>query len=253
LQRGLEDSQYVQWKAATDFYGWLRAHGIYLNQPDWYFLNGGNKTAMGYREVNWSLPRRQQQIHTRQNIYDGTWTKTPSMGWMFVPLSEYHGGGAEATIEPLSENLAHYEMMLASNLLLGVQACYRGPRLYDTPETRTAVKKWVDLYKRHRDILESDLVHLRRADGRNLDFMLHVNPELSTKGFLAVFNPTHEAISERVMIPLYYPGLIESANFRVEESSPQTVSLDHRQRAEIELHVPAGGVTWVTFEETSPK
>ena len=86
---------------------------------------------MGYREVNWSLPREQQVIHTRQNIYDGTWQKAPSMGWMFVPLTEYQGGGAAATIEPLDQHLDHYQRMLDSNLALGVQACYRGPRLFD--------------------------------------------------------------------------------------------------------------------------
>ena len=94
------------------------AKGIYLNVPDHYFLSGSSKTGMGYREVNWSLPRDQQVIHTRQNIFDGTWEKTPSMGWMFVPLTEYQGGGAAATIEPLDEHLDHYERMLVSNLAL---------------------------------------------------------------------------------------------------------------------------------------
>ncbi|WP_339324020.1 hypothetical protein [Paenibacillus sp. FSL W8-0194] len=69
---------------------------MYLNVPDWYFLNGSNKTGMGYREVNWDLPRERQLILGRQNIFDGTWKKTPSMGWMFVPPMPYHGGGAEA-------------------------------------------------------------------------------------------------------------------------------------------------------------
>ena len=40
----------------------------------------------------------EQEIIERQNMYDGTWTKTQSMGWMFVPLSQYHGGGAAATV-----------------------------------------------------------------------------------------------------------------------------------------------------------
>ena len=101
--RGLDDSQWVNWKAITDFYKWCRGDGVYLNIPDWYFLNGGSKTAMGYRETNWSLPREYQEIIERQNIFDGTWEKTPSMGWMFVPLTEYHGGGAAATIEPLKD------------------------------------------------------------------------------------------------------------------------------------------------------
>jgi hypothetical protein len=38
----------------------------------------------------WSLPRERQIIIARQNIFDGTWEKTPSMGWMFTPLTVYH-------------------------------------------------------------------------------------------------------------------------------------------------------------------
>ena len=71
----------------TRLYQWMRSEGIYLRVPDYYYLNGANEAGMGYREVNWSLPRLEQQIHTRQNIFDGTWEKTPSMGWFFVPLS----------------------------------------------------------------------------------------------------------------------------------------------------------------------
>ncbi len=83
--RGEKDSQWAQWRLSAELYAWARARGVYLNIPDFYFLTGSNKVAMGYREVNWSLPREQQVLLGRQNIYDGTWTKTPSMGWMFVP------------------------------------------------------------------------------------------------------------------------------------------------------------------------
>ena len=54
---GLEDSQWRQWETIRDFYRWCRERGVYLNVPDWYFLNGSSKTGMGYRETNWSLPR----------------------------------------------------------------------------------------------------------------------------------------------------------------------------------------------------
>ncbi|MBX2843075.1 MAG: hypothetical protein KTR26_15005 [Flammeovirgaceae bacterium] len=143
---GYEDSRWNQYEVISDFYKWSRENGVYLNIPDYYYLTGSNKCAMGYREVNWSLPRNQQLIHTRQNIYDGTWTKAPSMGWMFVPLTQYHGGGDAATIEPLNEHIDHYQMMMVSNLDAGVQACYRGPRLYDTEETKTMVKNQVNWY-----------------------------------------------------------------------------------------------------------
>jgi hypothetical protein len=172
--RGLDDSQWVQWRTIADFYAWCRGRGLYLNVPDFYYLAGSSKCGMGYRETNWSLPRELQLLHARQNIFDGTWTKTPSMGWMFVPLVQYQGGGEAATLEPLAQHLADYEQHLALNLGAGVQACWRGPRLYDSDATRELVQRWVAFFKRHRAILEADLVHVRRPDGRDLDVMLHV-------------------------------------------------------------------------------
>jgi hypothetical protein len=66
----------------------LPLRGIYLSLPERYFINGSSKVGMGSRIVNRSLPRQQQEIIERQNIFDGTWTKTLSMGWMMVPLTE---------------------------------------------------------------------------------------------------------------------------------------------------------------------
>jgi len=247
---GTDDSQWTQWRTITDFYKWCRAEGIYLNIPDWYYLSGGTKCAMGYREVNWSLPREQQVIHARQNIFDGTREKTPSMGWMFVPLTEYHGGGAAATIEPLNQHLEHYGKMLASNLGNGVQACYRGPRLYDNDTTKALVKKWVDFYKKHRDILESDVIHTssRRADGRDLDWMFHANPRLREKGFLMIFNPTSRNIKKEIRISLYYTGLTGTAKITDHEGRVQKIKLNRDYTVSIPVEVQAGGESWYLVE-----
>jgi hypothetical protein len=242
---GLADSQWRQWSQISAFYAWARGRGLYLNVPDWYYLAGSNKCGMGYRETNWSLPRAQQLVHTRQNIYDGTWEKAPSMGWMFVPLTEYQGGGAAATIEPLEEHLAHYEAMLTANLALGVQACYRGPRLFDTERTRAMLAERVAWFKAHRAILESDLIHGRRADGRDLDWMLHVNPALEECGLLAVWNPTAQAIERVLEIDLYYTGLAERARLLDPTGAAREIELDGRGRAQVAVEVPAQGFTWL--------
>jgi hypothetical protein len=203
---------------------------------------------MGYRETNWSLPRDQQIIHGRQNIFDGTWTKTPSMGWMFVPLVQYHGGGAAATLEPLAEHLDAYGAHLAQNFGSGVQACYRGPRLYDTEETKQLVKKWVSFYKKYRDTLDSDIIHVRRADGRDIDCMLHVNPTLRTKGLAMVFNPLNRHVKKELTLPLYYTGLTKTAQIRQQENKPKEYKLERDYTVTIPISMEAKSVTWFVIE-----
>ncbi len=246
--RGLDDSQWTQWRRITSFYRWCRGRSVYLNVPDWYFLQGSNKVGMGYRETNWSLPRDRQVILGRQNIFDGTWQKTPSMGWMFVPLVEYQGGGAEATLEPLSEHLDAYEAHLANNFGMGVQACYRGPRLYDAEATKAVVKRWVDFYKRHRAILDSDIVHLRRATGRDVDAILHVNPRIQERALLMVYNPLPERVERTLTLPLYFAGLKDKARLRVQDGETSVIPLDSERRATIQISVEPKSRTWAVLE-----
>ena len=168
FHKGLEDSQWKQRKMLEDLYKWMRSKDIYMNVPDdGTLLIGSTKGFIGYREVNWSLPRDRQIILGRQNIYDGTWKKAPTASWTFTPLTQYHGGGAAATIEPLDEHLDAYKAHMIQNYGSGVQSCYRGFRLYDTERTKEAVKEVISWYKKYRDILCSDIIHLRRPDGRD--------------------------------------------------------------------------------------
>ncbi|MCB0685286.1 MAG: alpha-galactosidase [Saprospiraceae bacterium] len=244
------DSRWNQYQVISTFYKWCRQEGVFLNIPDYYYLTGGNKCGMGYRETNWSLPRAQQVIHTRQNIYDGTWTKLTTMGWMFVPLTEYHGGGEAATIEPLHEHLDHYEKMIISNLGAGVQACYRGPRLYDTEETKGLVKGAVDWYKKHREVLEGDLIHLRRADGQDLDYWLMVDPySHAEKAALVVFNPLEESIDTTLTVPLYYSGFTKMVSVYHNDYLIDHQELDRSYQLEVKVSVPAGGWSAYFFKE----
>lgn len=207
-------------------------------------MAGSNKTGMGYRETNWSLPRAQQEIIERQNIYDGTWQKTPSMGWMFVPLVEYHGGGKEATIEPLKDHLPHYEQRLANLFGAGVQACYRGPQLYDSPQTKAIVKKWVDFYKEHREVLDSDIVHIRRPDGKDYDGLLHVNPEGKDKGLIMLYNPLEVPVVKTIKVNLYYTGLSEQAILTNQNGEKLSISLNRDYSISLPINIPAKSQQW---------
>src|SRR5258708_22953898 len=109
--------------------GW-NANGVYVKAPDWYILDGTNKMALGYREGNFALSREQQKILNRQNIYDGLWDKIPSMCWGFVPLTEYHGGGAEAPVEPLTRQLHNHHQRDMPYYCAGRPRRYHRPPLY---------------------------------------------------------------------------------------------------------------------------
>ena len=245
---GLADSQLRQWEACVSFYHECRARGIYINSPDRYYLNGSNKCGMGYRETNFSLPRERQILIARQNIYDGTFEKTPSMGWMFVPLVEYHGGGEAATFEPLCDHLDDYESHLAQNFGSGVIACYRGPRLFDTEETKVVVKKWVDFYKKYRPILDSDLIHVRRPDGRSIDCVLHANAQISPCGLAMLYNPTRRVQQGTLKLPLYYTGLSEIAKIREGEGEPKRYTIDRDYNVEIPIKMEAKSVRYLVIE-----
>lgn len=246
--KGLDDSQWRQMDIQKELYRWLNERGVYINAPDWYFLDGTHKIAIGYREVNFSLSREQQKILNRQNIYDGTWEKTPSMGWGFVPLTKYQGGGPEAVLEPLNEHLKDYEQLMMQYYGAGVQACYRGPRLYDTENTKQSVIKVINWYKKYREILNSDIIHLRRADGRDWDGILHVNPQLKQKGLMMLYNPTTVPITRIIKVPLYYTGLSSTAKIREKEAALKTYNLSRDYGVEMKVTIPANGYTWFVIE-----
>ena len=247
--QNFDDSQWRQMELQKGLYKWCNENGIYVNAPDWYFMDGTHKIALGYREVNFSLSREQQKILNRQNIHDGTFEKLPSMGWGFVPLTKYQGGGPEAVLEPLNDHLKDYEMLMMQYYGAGVQACYRGPRLYDTDATKHLVSTTIAWYKKYREILNSSIVHLRRADGRDWDGFMHVNPGLNEKGFLMVFNPTDQPIKRTVAVPMYYTGLKNAIGIYEKDLHRQVHFIQANDLLQLEVTIPANGYNWYVFRK----
>lgn len=247
--KNVKDSQWKQWRAQVELYRWINERGGFINAPDWYFLNGTNKTGIGYKEINWSLPRERQVIIARQNIFDGTWEKTPSMGWIFTPLTPYHkvGEWKKSTLEPLSEHLEFYEHHLSQNFLSGVQSCYRGLRLYDSEKTKKAVKQWVDLYKQYRDILNADIIHFRRPDGQHIDGFIHVDPGLENKAFAVFYNPLDVPVEEKLSVPLYYAGFTKAASVLTDTGDVFQTKITRNYCAELTVKIDASSRRWYVF------
>jgi len=106
----------------------------------------------------------------------------------------------------------------------------------------------VSWYKNYRNILESDIIHLRRADGRDIDYMMHVNPDLKERGFLLVFNPTDEIITKTIKVPLYYTGLTDQAKIREQEKTSEYYTLDRDYIIELEVRVMPNWYNWYVIE-----
>jgi hypothetical protein len=240
---GLDDSQWKQMNLQKGLYRWCNENGIYVNAPDWYFLDGTHKIAIGYREVNFSLSREQQKILNRQNINDGTYEKSPSMGWGFVPLTKYQGGGPEAVLEPLQDHLKDYEMLMVQYYGAGVQACYRGPRLYDSEKTKKLVTNTISWYKRFRNILNAPIIHLRRADGREWDGFMHVSTTLRDRAFVLLFNPTKQEITKKITLSLYYSGLKGTVVVSKKDESKRLATIKE-DKINLDITIPAEGYSW---------
>lgn len=222
----------------------MQRRNFYLPVPDWYFHNGQSATGMGYREASANLTPQQQLLLGRQYIYDGTWHKIPTMGWMTLQLVGFYTRDPRVGLEPLHENLDRYEAGLFQYLASGAQFTVRGDRLYDTPETRHMVARWVDWFKEYREVLTGDIIHMARPNGRSLDYILHVNPQGHDRALLAVFNPTDRAIQTRVEVPLYYAGLDNQAYISHEGGAFTRYALDRTWHTTLQVEVPAGGFTW---------
>ena len=117
-------------------------------------------------------------------------------------------------------------------------------RLYDSDETKAVVAKWVSFYKRHRAIVTSDIVHVRRPDMQSIDAFMHVNPFLPEKGLAMVFNPTDSSIKQSLRLPLYYTGLSDTALVSEQEGEGRAVKLARDYSIDVEVELDARSLTW---------
>lgn len=238
--KGLEDSQWAQWKWMCQLLHEGQRRDLYMPAPDWYFLNGQACTGMGYREAVDNIDIVLQTVICRQYIYDGTWHKTASMGWVNVNTRVLPGG--------MEKSLDKYERQFFGLLSSGAAVSITGHRLYDGPKSRAMLRKWTDWYRRYQALIQGDIIHLRRPDGRDLDYTLHVNPANLEKGMLLVFNPLNEVVKKELTVPLYYTGLTDTAQIREQEGTAKTLKLDREFNVHMPVTIPANGYSWFVVE-----
>jgi hypothetical protein len=106
----------------------------------------------------------------------------------------------------------------------------------------------VYFYKEYRDILDSDIIHVRRPDGRDIDCILHVNPQLKHKGLAMVYNPLERTVKKEMKLPLYYTGLTKTARIRQQRGKSIKFELDWQYNVEIPVNMAPKSVSWFIIE-----
>lgn len=216
LHEDFTDSQYKQWKASVvDWYAKIKERGVYINAPDWHFLNGTNRTGIGYEEIAFSAHREEQLVTSRIYYYKGTFSKNPSQGWGFLPLNVYHGGGRDARFFPTGKNSFAFDWALAQITASGVWPTIRGRQVYDSETGKGIFQKWVGIFKKYRRVLNGITVHFMppRIDPQKpsrtlcMDAIMNQLPQGDVRGFVMFFNQTDSQRTEELLLPVYYTGL----------------------------------------------
>jgi hypothetical protein len=110
------------------------------------------------------------------------------------------------------------------------------------------VKDKVKWFKAHRDILISDIVHVKRPTGQSIDAFLHVNPKLPMEKAMAmVFNPTTEDRTENITLPLYYSGFTDDVLVSVGGAAATKSTIERDYSLTLELSVASKSTTWVSL------
>ena len=114
--------------------------------------------------------------------------------------------------------------------------------------SKKLVSETIEWYKKYRSILNSDIIHLRRADGRDWDGILHVNPKLKQKGFLLLYNPTREKIERTISVPLYYSGLTKVAKVKEKDAGGKEITLNRNFEISLPVILSPESYTWYVIE-----
>ena len=152
---------------------------------------------------------------------------------------------------------------------LGVTPGFRGYRLYDGPESKALLKRWVDWGNAHRKILHADLLHLKRPDGSGYDAMMHVDAEPPLSGnsssveraLLMVFNQSPHRLNTTLTVPLYFAGLSSGTNVAKGSLGPSGHPVDlpggevwqlrRDWTVQLPITVEPSGIAWYIFTDSA--
>ena len=273
--------------------------GYIVGMPGSVVEGGQSKVPGGYSENIYSLDRWTWIDRARESVIASPFGRdfsTPIGGRYFpFPLSApYHplepdpdrhgswrpvsGYDSAATLSgrdgSLEAHVPEIEWALSSMYGTGAATQLRGRKLWDGPQSKAAIMKWIAWAKRYRRVLSAEFVTIANGTscwGRGeplpnstcthagLDAVLHRAPrqyysDIAERALAMVWNPTPTNITTTLLAPLYYAGLSSARgvrSLRLAQEGRTAISVPLGANDTVALHVslPPRGLTWFVFTE----
>lgn len=253
---GVLDGQRAQWEANTAWYRSLftasnplslYGSGITITCPDPYELAAGTTAQpVGYTDSWGSIGDSWEWLLMgRVYAFDGTLWKPPTNAIMALDLSRAGG-----MITPLE--LQFYDTALA--VFIGLAGRYfQSGVLWQNNASLAIATAWMNTMNTHRNVLNGDVIHVRKPTGRSWDAIMHAEPAAAAgeaKCFAIFYNPlTSVAANVSTALNVYYCGFAPMAVVQAvwKDNTTQMLTQDAAFAIPITRSIPALGYDWVAL------
>ena len=200
-----ETVKFMNWMWEKEFFGEVVKRNKIITSPqEWNSLLLGTKERPGgYREEDQQVMGGMPLVvMSRSCLYNGRYKDPSCATWASCNLELYHGHSIEAS----EENIATYDHALGSMFGYGHGGALYSKVPYIGDNTKKIFDKWVNFFKKYRQTLAGETVHIAKPNGFEPDAVLHVSLQSEIPALLVIFNPVGEKQEVSLELPLKYAG-----------------------------------------------
>ena len=183
--------RFMNWEWEKQFYQEVIDKGAFIAAPQEIsgFFCGVAQRPAGYREEEFLVMGGMPLIvQNRSFLYDARYSVPASGAFAFTSIDIYH----KYSIEADENDITTYHHAMGTMFGYGYAGQIKGTQLYKGPKTKEDLIQWVKFYKKYRDVLGGEMLHLSKPNHFDVDAVVHVNPKANVPALLMAFNPTGE-------------------------------------------------------------
>lgn len=200
-----ESLKFMNWMWEKRFFAEVVKRDKIITAPqEWQaLLLGVKERPGGYREEDMAvIGGMPLVVMQRSCLYDARYEVPACATWSACNIEKYHGHSIEAS----EENTATYEHAIASMFGYGQNGILYSKKIFVGENTKKVFHKWVEFFKKHKQTLAGEMVHIAKPNGFEPDAVMHVSPEADIPAVLVAFNPLDEEMNVSYELPLKYAG-----------------------------------------------